>query len=129
MDDDENGGLFNIEVSSSDESVEGTQKLPRDFQSEEDFRKVKETWKPKIEVEELWKTLNLPIDEPSKQESQVILHSIEELFFFRRYEEARVIAERVLGGKLGNEFRKTIEDYRIRCETRLKKQPSISATG
>ena len=53
MDDDENGGLFNIEVSSSDESVEGTQKLPRDFQSEEDFRKVKETWKPKIEVEEV----------------------------------------------------------------------------
>jgi hypothetical protein len=48
---DEDGGLFNIEVS-SDESVNGSEKVPRDFQSEEDFQKQRE-WKPKNEAGEV----------------------------------------------------------------------------
>ncbi|KAH8685630.1 hypothetical protein BGZ60DRAFT_365504 [Tricladium varicosporioides] len=127
MDDEENGGLFNIEVSSSDESVDESEKVPRDFQSEVDFQRVKETWRPKIEVGELRRALYLPIDDPSKQESQVILHSIEELYFMRKYEEANTITKKALGGKLSGELRKTIEDYKIRCETKLKKQSSMAA--
>jgi hypothetical protein len=46
--DDEDGGLFNIEVS-SDESVNESEKVPRDFQSEEDFQRQRKEWKPKIE--------------------------------------------------------------------------------
>ena len=45
---DEDGGLFNIEVS-SDESVHGSEKIPRDFQSEEDFQRQRNAWKPKVE--------------------------------------------------------------------------------
>lgn len=67
----------------------------------------------------LWKTLKLPMDNPSKQESQTIMHSIEELYFFGRYEEARKLADKVLKGKLTDEFRKTISDYRDRCEARM----------
>ena len=46
---DEDGGLFNIEVG-SDESVNKSEKVPRDFQSEEDFQKQRKGWKPRIEM-------------------------------------------------------------------------------
>jgi hypothetical protein len=68
----------------------------------------------------LWKTLKLPMDNPSKQESQTISHAIEELYFFRRYEKAKGLAEEALKGKLIEEFRKTVEDYRRRCEAKLE---------
>jgi hypothetical protein len=45
---DENGGLFNIEVSSADEST-NEEKVPRDFQSEEDFQRQRAAWRPKVE--------------------------------------------------------------------------------
>lgn len=51
MEDDENGGLFNIEVSSDEEDL--NEKVPRDFQSEADFQRVKAEYKPKIEVGEV----------------------------------------------------------------------------
>jgi hypothetical protein len=135
---DESGGLFNIEAS-SDESVDESEKVPRDFQSDEDFQKQRREWKAKNEVGEvsfiyyilsectdrgsyykIWKTLKFPICNPSKPESQTILHAIEELYFFRRYEEAGKVAEEVLKGRLNEEFRKTISDYLLRCEARSK---------
>lgn len=117
---DEDGGLFNIEVSSDDEGVNESEKVPRDFQSEEGFQRQRAEWKPKIEIGELWKTLKLPIDNPSKPESQAIMHAIEELYFFRRYEEALKVAEEALKGKLIEEFRKTLEDYRTRSQIKIQ---------
>lgn len=49
---DDEAGFFNIEVS-SDESVGKAEKVPRDFQSEEDFQKQRKEWKPKNEVGEV----------------------------------------------------------------------------
>jgi hypothetical protein len=49
----DDGGLFNIEVSSEDETIDEAEKVPRDFQSEEDFQKQRAEWKPKIEVGEV----------------------------------------------------------------------------
>jgi len=117
---DDDGGLFNIELSSSNESVDVKEKAPRDFQSEDDFERQRKEWKPKIEAGELWKTLKLPMDNPSKQESQAILHAIEEMYFFKRYEKAKRLAEEALKGKLIEEFRKSVEDYRRRCEMKLE---------
>jgi hypothetical protein len=45
-------GFLNIEIS-SDESVDETTKVPRDFQSEENFQKHRREWKPKNEVGEV----------------------------------------------------------------------------
>jgi hypothetical protein len=45
-------GFFNIEIS-SDESVGEAKKIPRDFQSEDDFQKARREWKPKNEVGEV----------------------------------------------------------------------------
>lgn len=49
---DEAGGLFDIEIS-SDESVDESDKVPRDFQSEADFEKQRQEWKPKNELGEV----------------------------------------------------------------------------
>ena len=49
---DDNGGLLNIELS-SDESVTETAKVPRDFQSEEDFQRQRREWKVKVETGEV----------------------------------------------------------------------------
>ena len=50
---DDAGGLFAIEVSSEDETSQPERKLPRDFQSEEEFQHIKATYKPKIETGEV----------------------------------------------------------------------------
>lgn len=50
--DDEDGGLFNIEVS-SDESVNEPEKVPRDFQSEEDYQRQRREWKVTVEEGEV----------------------------------------------------------------------------
>jgi hypothetical protein len=142
---DEYGGLFNIEVSSEDETGTESEKVPRDFQSEEDFQRQRAEWKPKIEVgevrlcllfwrlclfwankaeypvQQLWKTLKLPVDNPSKPESQTILHAIEELYFFKRYQEALKIVQEALNGELISEFRKILEDCKARCQNKLQK--------
>ncbi|KAE9377873.1 hypothetical protein N431DRAFT_399025 [Stipitochalara longipes BDJ] len=118
---DEDGGLFNIEISSEDEAADESEKVPRDFQSEKDFQRQKAEWKPKIEVGELWKSLKLPVDNPSKPQSQAILHAVEELYFFKRYEEALNIVEAALKGKLIVELQKTLEDYRARCQAKVQK--------
>ena len=53
MDDDENGGLFAIDVGSSDESTKEEDKVPRDFQSQEEFDRQRRFWRPKIETGEV----------------------------------------------------------------------------
>lgn len=52
---DESGGLLNIEFDSEDEKAAAEQenKVPRDFQSEEDFQKQAREWTPKVETGEV----------------------------------------------------------------------------
>jgi hypothetical protein len=42
-------GFFNINLG-SDESADDAAKVPRDFQSEEDFQRQRREWRPKSEV-------------------------------------------------------------------------------
>ncbi|KAH7356634.1 hypothetical protein BKA65DRAFT_495105 [Rhexocercosporidium sp. MPI-PUGE-AT-0058] len=120
--DDENGGLFNIEFDSEDEkaAAEQEKKVPRDYQSEEDFQRQAREWRPKVERGEIYKTITVPISNPSKPVSQTILHAVEELYFYRRYEEARrVTVEALKAEGLIAEFRKTLEGYLERCDAKL----------
>jgi hypothetical protein len=48
------------------------------------------------------------------------MHAIEELYFFGDYEVARSVTDEVLKGKLVDEFRKIMLDYRDRCIARLE---------
>jgi hypothetical protein len=42
------------------------------------------------------------------------------LYFFMRYEEAREVADEVLKGRLNKEFGKVVEDYREKCQAKIK---------
>ena len=65
--------------------------------------------------------MRLPIDNPTKQDSQTILHAVEELYFFRRYEEASRVVREALGGKgLIAEFKTVLEGYGNKCEARMR---------
>jgi hypothetical protein len=72
------------------------------------------------DYEQIWSTLKLSFDSPSKPESQTILHAIEELYFLKRFEEARSIARDVLKGTLNDEFRKNVEDYERKAEAKIR---------
>ncbi|PBP19372.1 hypothetical protein BUE80_DR009888 [Diplocarpon rosae] len=128
-DDEENGGLFNMDLALSEteaenengKSQEAAKKVPRDFQSEEDFQRQLREWRPKVERGDLYKTLNLPINSPSKPTSQTILHAIEELYFYRRFAEAKRVTEEALRGTgLVGEFRGVLEGYLERCCSKLE---------
>lgn len=69
---------------------------------------------------QIHKTLSLPLGKPSKPQSHTILHAIEELYFFRRYEEALDVTRKALEGELETEFRKTVEEYKKRCEAKIQ---------
>jgi hypothetical protein len=42
------------------------------------------------------------------------------LYCLRRYEEARGVADDALKGRLNDEFRKVVSDYRGRCEAKIR---------
>ncbi|KAG9228415.1 hypothetical protein BJ875DRAFT_389470 [Amylocarpus encephaloides] len=117
---DNNGGLFGINIDSSDEVTNEKEKVRRDFQSEGQFQRQRELWRPKIETGKLYKHLHLPINNPSKPESQEILHAIEEWYFFKQYEEGMRVAEETLKGELAEDFRKIVADYKTRCQRKLE---------
>lgn len=57
---------------------------------------------------------------PSKPEAEEIQHAIEELYFLRRYGEARDLAEKVLEGVMGEALRRVVEGYKGRCEVKME---------
>ncbi|KAK2625319.1 hypothetical protein QTJ16_005688 [Diplocarpon rosae] len=111
-DEEENGGLFNMDLALSEteaenESQEAAKKVPRDFQAEADFQRQLREWRPKVER-----------GDPT---SQTILHAIEELYFYRRFAEAKRMTEEALRGTgLVGEFRGTLEGYLERCCGKLQ---------
>ncbi|KAK0627022.1 hypothetical protein B0T14DRAFT_425051 [Immersiella caudata] len=97
-------GLLSISLDSDSEPdstgvpVECTPSAPsradRTALSDSAFQRLKETYKPKVENGEIRSTVTFPVG-TSKPEAQEILHAAEELYFFRRYEEAVKFVERV----------------------------------
>jgi len=63
--------------------------------------------------------LSLPINNPSKPESQTILHAIEELYYLRSYLEAESLTSKALEGQLQDDFKATLENYLARCRAKL----------
>lgn len=60
------------------------------------------------------------MDNPPKPESQKIIHAIEELYFFKRYEEALKVTETALVGVLQDEFKKLLLGYAARCRGKIE---------
>ncbi|KAM0333552.1 hypothetical protein ACHAQA_002217 [Verticillium albo-atrum] len=123
-DTDDAGGLFNIAISDSEDDAKAEEKKQqRVGQTEADFQAVKASYKAKIENGEIWKGITLPLEgSASKPEAQELLHAVEELYFFRRYEEGARFARRVLdtsGEALDDEHREVLALYEKKCLGRM----------
>ncbi|KAK3307952.1 uncharacterized protein B0T15DRAFT_523110 [Chaetomium strumarium] len=114
--------------------------------SEETFQRLKQTYRPKIENGNIYKTIQLPTSpspssssssgaQLSKPEAQALLHATEELYFFRRYAEAAAFLQEVFAATdvvaaaegedkaeqrlIDGETAWLLQDYQRRCLARL----------
>ncbi|KAL2110902.1 hypothetical protein VUR80DRAFT_573 [Thermomyces stellatus] len=119
-------GLLAISLSDSDDQSaarpDARPGASRTGQSSEAFEAVKRGYVAKVEEGEIWKSVSLPLRNPSKQELQGVLHAVEELYFFRRFEEALGFLGRVLEGPegLGSEEKAVLESYERKCREKLE---------
>ncbi|KAM0282270.1 hypothetical protein ACHAQH_003134 [Verticillium albo-atrum] len=116
---DDAGGLFSIAISDSEDDAKAEEKKQRAGQTEEEFQAVKASYKAKTENGEIWEGVSLPLRESAnKPVAQELLHAVEELYFFRRYDEGARFARRVLdtsGGALDDEHREVLSLYEKKC--------------
>ncbi|KAF3760613.1 hypothetical protein M406DRAFT_268699 [Cryphonectria parasitica EP155] len=140
-------GLFAIALSDSEDDTTaangcqagsgakegGGAAAPRDRtgQTEEEFQAMKASYRAKVEDGEIWKNVKMPSGQGRvpKHEGQEILHAVEELYFYRRYEEAVTFIGRVMQGAEGEEegagdgldgdLRALLRTYETRCRVRL----------
>ncbi|KAK4240986.1 hypothetical protein C8A03DRAFT_30824 [Achaetomium macrosporum] len=104
--------------------------------SEEAFQLLKQTYRPKIENGNLYKTIQLPTPPSpssctpllSKPEAQALLHATEELYFFRQYGEAAAFLREVFAAAgeeglermIDGETARLLRYYQGRCLARLR---------
>lgn len=138
-------GAFDFSDSEPASGAEAEVKVPRDFQSEEDYLKQQAQWAPTVHKGEvspypftsgipcfrqwssadvqcfqIYKELQLPIHNPSKQEFQKILHAVEQLYYQGRYAEAKAFIENAQKGELGPDYAKIVAGYKEKVERRLR---------
>lgn len=67
----------------------------------------------------------MPLDHPSKQEGQALLHAVEELYFFKDYVRALLVVDEASAAKgLSDELRGMLAEYRGRCVAKMSLQNS-----
>ncbi|KAM3532300.1 hypothetical protein NHJ13051_000286 [Beauveria bassiana] len=128
MSDSEYDGLLNIEVSDA-EDTPAEKKAKRTGQSEEAFQAVRKTYVTKVQNGDIYKHIKLPLQSgASNLDIQEVLHAVEELYFFRRYNEAIDFAAQVLQGEsraaLDSDSLQLLEKYDAKCKA---KQATLDA--
>ncbi|KAH7011459.1 hypothetical protein EDB80DRAFT_390576 [Ilyonectria destructans] len=125
MDDEENG-LFNIQISdASDDEEREAKEARRTGQSEDAWSAIQRDYQAKVENGDIHKTVKLPIGpDASKQHLQEVIHAIEELYFFRHYEHAMGFISDVLSGSesLDADTQQLLATYQDKCQKKLKAQ-------
>ncbi|KAG8169012.1 hypothetical protein KVR01_001761 [Diaporthe batatas] len=134
--DNDSGGLFNISISDSEGEDGGidtshgiaasSKKENRTGQSLEAFRAVKSGYRAKVENGEIWKSVDVPLGprKVPKHEAQELLHAVEELYFFRRFEEAVSLVAKIFEGEgggdgLDGDVRSLLTTYEKKCNEKL----------
>ncbi|KAH8171416.1 hypothetical protein LIA77_08183 [Sarocladium implicatum] len=124
-----NGGLMAINLSDSEDEAQETSDMhPRERknqQSEEAFQAIRDEYKAKVENGEIHQHIRPIVEGTNKQHVQEVVHAIEELYFFRRYQEAADLATKVLKESRGlddhGEVRQQLETYEKRCKAKAEK--------
>ncbi|KPM39039.1 hypothetical protein AK830_g7481 [Neonectria ditissima] len=122
MDDEENS-LFNIQVSDASDDEPEAKEARRTGQSEDTWNAIRREYQPKIENGDIHKTVQLPVSsDASKQDLQELVHAVEELYFFRRYESATHFISKALSESedLDADTRQLLSIYQDKCQKKLK---------
>ncbi|KAK8876762.1 hypothetical protein PGQ11_001708 [Apiospora arundinis] len=115
------------EAGASATATDPTPVADRTGQTEEEFQAVRRDYRVKVENGDIWKTIQLPLtQQPTKLESQALLHAVEELYFFRRFGEGAEFARKALGDeeqveegpRLDADTRRLLKHYESRCRER-----------
>ncbi|KAM5352630.1 hypothetical protein ACJ41O_005352 [Fusarium nematophilum] len=115
---------FSIADVSSDEGGD-SKEARRTGQSEEAWRAVRAGYQIKVENGEIYKKIKLPLGPgASKMDIQELIHAVEELYFFRRYQDAALLAGDALAGSdgLDRDSQKLLATYQERCQKKLSTQ-------
>ncbi|EGX88411.1 hypothetical protein CCM_08455 [Cordyceps militaris CM01] len=130
MSDLEDLGILNIEVSDAEDTTAAEKKAKRTGQSEEEFQAVRKTYATRVQNGNIYKHIKLPLrSNASKMDVQELLHAVEELYFFRRYQEAADFAAQALQGESraaldGDEALPLLQKYEAKCRA---KQQALDA--
>ncbi|KAL1875927.1 hypothetical protein VTK73DRAFT_9711 [Phialemonium thermophilum] len=123
-------GLLGIGLSDSgDEALNDAPKSreEKNAQSEDEFQRVRREFRPKIENGEIFKVVKFPLSEMvSKAEAQELLHAVEELYFFRRYDDAMEFVQLIFSetgrpAGLDDETKELLRYYETRCHQKKEK--------
>ncbi|OAA70075.1 hypothetical protein LEL_09891 [Akanthomyces lecanii RCEF 1005] len=122
MSDLEDDGILNIEVSDA-EDTPAEKKAKRTGQSEAEFQAVRATYVTKVQNGNIYQQIKLPLQPgASKMDIQELLHAVEELYFFRRYEEAIDFTAQILQGDskaaLDSDSVQLLEKYEAKCKVK-----------
>ncbi|KAL2886096.1 Quinone oxidoreductase [Ceratocystis lukuohia] len=109
--DDDNDGIFSIAILDDEETAQQTKdREARTALSEDAFQALRQTYEPKRENGEV----------VSKPEALAAVQAVEELYFYRRFEEAAQLAENIIAqrGGLDTETVELLRDYEARSRRR-----------
>ncbi|UPL00620.1 hypothetical protein LCI18_011554 [Fusarium solani-melongenae] len=125
MDEEDPLANFSIADVSSDEAEADTKETRRTGQTEEAWRAIQRDYKTKVENGDIHKKIKLPLGPgASKMDIQELIHAVEELYFFRRYQEAAQLATEALAGSdgLDRDSRQLLDAYQGKCQIKLNLQ-------
>lgn len=77
---------------------------------------------------QIWKSVDVPLGprRVPKHEAQELLHAVEELYFFRRFEEAASLVGRIFEGEAGGngldgDIADLLRTYERKCNEKLSR--------
>ena len=80
---------------------------------------------------QIWRRIRLPLaSNLNKSECQEVLHAVEELYYFRRYDEAIRLVQDILrednSGGLDAESRALLGAYEVKCRAKVDAKPAAT---
>ncbi|KJZ76891.1 hypothetical protein HIM_03768 [Hirsutella minnesotensis 3608] len=119
----EESGLLDIQLSDSEEQ-EQVQKIDRTGQTEAEFQLVKQDYRAKVENGQIHSSVQLPLTPGTKKQLfQEAIHAVEELYFFRRYQEALNFIQGIHSDGSAEAFdrdsRELLHVYQQKCQEKL----------
>ncbi|KAK5992241.1 hypothetical protein PT974_05642 [Cladobotryum mycophilum] len=124
MDEDQDGGLLNIDFSDVEED-DTKKRADRTGQTEAHFQAVKRDYSAKVENGNIYKSVDLSLG-PNANKIHIyeFLHAVEELYFFRQYQHAIDLVHEITAASVGNkgldeETRQLLSVYESKCKQKL----------